>query len=135
MDLGQMEPGRMDMEQIGLTQMELAQMKALEMKLRQREITRTEISTQAQYSRIFSFAAAPLKLIWRSLVVGARDKRKALSVRATVALGDRRFVSVIQFERQRFLIGSSPSSVALLAHLPDESADGQKNTKETGDRN
>jgi flagellar biogenesis protein FliO len=47
--------------------------------------------------------------------------RKALSVRETDALGDRRFVSVIQFERQRFLIGSSPSSITLLSHLPDES--------------
>jgi flagellar biogenesis protein FliO len=49
-------------------------------------------------------------------------KRKELAVRETAALGDRRFVSVIQFGRQRFLIGCSPSSVSLLAQLPDESS-------------
>jgi flagellar biogenesis protein FliO len=56
------------------------------------------------------------------LVRRAGKKRKTLSVRETAALGDRRFVSVIQFERQRFLIGSSPSSITLLSKLPDESA-------------
>jgi flagellar biogenesis protein FliO len=49
----------------------------------------------------------------------ARGQRKTLLVRETAALGDRRFVSVIQFERQRFLIASSPSSVTLLARLPE----------------
>jgi len=60
-------------------------------------------------------------LLCTSWVCRAGSKRKALSVRETAALGDRRFVSVIQFERQRFLIASSPSSVTLLAQLPAES--------------
>jgi flagellar biogenesis protein FliO len=47
---------------------------------------------------------------------------KKLAVRETASLGDRRFVSVIQFERQRFLIACSPTAVTLLAHLPDELA-------------
>ena len=64
-------------------------------------------------------------LVWRSLVSRAGSRRKTLSVRETAALGDRRFVSVIQFERQRFLIGSSPSSVTLLSQLPDESVGGE----------
>jgi flagellar biogenesis protein FliO len=64
-------------------------------------------------------------VIWRSLVCRVRSKRKTLSVRETAALGDRRFVSVIQFERQRFLIGSSQTSITLLAQLPDESASGE----------
>ena len=49
-----------------------------------------------------------------------RSQRKKLTVCDTTALGDRRFVSVIQVERQRFLIGYSPSTVTLLAQLPDE---------------
>jgi len=52
-------------------------------------------------------------------MVRARRQPASLSVSETIAVGDRRFVSVIQFERQRFLIGSSPSAVTLLAHLPD----------------
>jgi flagellar biogenesis protein FliO len=47
-----------------------------------------------------------------------------LFVRETAALGDRRFVSVIQFESRRFLIGSSAASVTLLAQLPDDSPTG-----------
>jgi len=83
------------------------------------EITQTQIPVRAlpSPSRLWALAAARLKVFLRG-----RSQRKALSVRETAALGDRRFVSVIQFERQRFLIGSSPSSVTLLAQLPDESA-------------
>jgi hypothetical protein len=79
------------------------------------------------FTRASILAAGRLKVfwrsvIWRSLVCRAGSKRKTLSVRETAALGDCRFVSVIQFERQRFLIGSSPSSITLLSQLPDESA-------------
>lgn len=72
--------------------------------------------------RASTLAAARLKVLWRSVAFRASGKRKTLSVRETAALGDRRFVSVIQFERQRFLIASSPASVTLLAQLPDEPA-------------
>ena len=48
-----------------------------------------------------------------------RRPPKRLFVSQTAALGERRSVSVVQFERQRFLIGCGPSSVALLARLPD----------------
>jgi flagellar biogenesis protein FliO len=111
------------------------------MKLLQMEITQTQVPThpRTNLSRLFALAAARLKLVWRSviwrslsLVRRAGSKRKALALRETVALGDRRFVSVIQFERQRFLIGSSPSSVTLLAQLPDESAGNEKNGNESG---
>src|SRR5208283_548805 len=75
--------------------------------------------------KAFGRSAIWRSLVWRSLVSRAGSRRKTLSVRETAALGDRRFVSVIQFERQRFLIGSSPSSVTLLSQLPDESIGGE----------
>jgi Flagellar biosynthesis protein, FliO len=104
------------------------------------------------FARTSTLAAARLRVlgrsaIWRSLVCRAGSKRKTLSIRETAALGDRRFVSVIQFERQRFLIASSPSSVTLLAQLPDESAgrevtgevtaeeSREENRKESGGKN
>jgi hypothetical protein len=34
-------------------------------------------------------------------------------------LGERRIVAVLEFERQRFLVGASPSVVNLLARLED----------------
>jgi flagellar biogenesis protein FliO len=74
----------------------------------------------------FELAAYRLKVLWRFVVSRAGSKRKALLVRETVALGERRFISVIQFERQRFLVGSSPATVTLLAQLPDEPTSGEK---------
>jgi len=50
----------------------------------------------------------------------SRKKQKRLLVRESAALGDRRFVAVVQFERKRFLIGVSPASITLLAALPDD---------------
>ena len=104
------------------------------MKLLQMEITQKQIATTTRpaLSRWLTLAADRLKLVWRSViwrsiswVRRSGSKRKTLAVRETAALGDRRFVSVIQFERQRFLIGSGPSSVTLLAQLPDETASGE----------
>jgi flagellar biogenesis protein FliO len=60
--------------------------------------------------------------LWRLAATLTGSKPKVLFVRESAALGDRRFISVIQFERSRFLIGSSPASVTLLAQLPDASA-------------
>ncbi|MBZ5550622.1 MAG: flagellar biosynthetic protein FliO [Acidobacteriia bacterium] len=68
-------------------------------------------------ARISALLSARLNTIWRS-----QKKRKTLSVRETASLGERRFVAVIQFERHRFLIGASPSSVNLLTQLPDDEA-------------
>lgn len=60
-----------------------------------------------------------MERVWRALASGARRGPSLLRVRETRALGDRRFVAVVEFERQRFLIGSSPSSITLLARLAD----------------
>jgi hypothetical protein len=98
------------------------------------EITQTQIQTHSpparalarRLTRTSTMAADRFKVFWGSVVrrAGIKRKGKTLSVRETAALGDRRFVSVVQFERQRFLIGSSPSAVTLLAQLPDEFASG-----------
>jgi flagellar biogenesis protein FliO len=84
--------------------------------------------------RLIALAASLLKAFWHAVMSHAGRKRKALSVRESAALGDRRFVSVIQFERQRFLIGSSPSSVTLLAQLPDQPASGEGIVEARGEK-
>lgn len=80
------------------------------------------VSTPARLHspRLFAFAASRLKVLWGFVRSRAGSKGKTLSVCETAALGDRRFVSVIRFERQRFLIGCSAASITLLAQLPDE---------------
>lgn len=57
---------------------------------------------------------------WLAALVGGWRKRPARQLRLceTLALGERRFLVVVQFEEQRFLIGGTGSSVALLAQLP-----------------
>lgn len=77
------------------------------------EIART--NPAGALARMLTIAAARLGTLWRS-----QSRPKALCVRETAGLGERRFVAVVQFERQRFLIGGSPASVTLLAQLPDE---------------
>jgi len=113
-------------------------MKFLEMKMK---MTQTETALAPMRTKntaqvpppFLARASARLQAFGRSLIAGARTKRKALAIRETAALGDRRFVSVIQFERRRFLIGSSPSSITLLARLPDESV-AEENRKENGEK-
>lgn len=114
-----------------LGQLELTQMKVLQIQNAQKQI---ETHARPNSPRFFTLAGERLKILWRSLVRRAGSKRKTLSVRESAALGDRRFVSVVQFERLRFLIGSSSSSVTLLAQLPAESAGGEESREESGEK-
>jgi hypothetical protein len=98
------------------------------MKPTSRKILQMEISPTQKVMRAPGWLAARRLLAWWRAVtgrVGIARRGKVLAVRETAALGDRRFVSVIQFERQRFLIGSSPSAITLLAQLTDESSGGE----------
>lgn len=79
------------------------------------EISRANLLAAPARAGIAALFASSLNRIWRS-----QKKRKALAVRETASLGERRFVAVIQFERQRFLIGAGPASVTLLTQLPDD---------------
>jgi len=43
---------------------------------------------------------------------------KQLRLAETLALGERQFVSIIEFGAERYLIGRTPSSLSVLAQLP-----------------
>ena len=47
-----------------------------------------------------------------------RRPARQLRLCETLSLGERRFVAVVQFEQQRFLLGGTGNSIALLACLP-----------------
>jgi len=47
---------------------------------------------------------------------------KRLRLCETLPLGERRFVAVVEFENERFLLGGTASSLALLARLPEADA-------------
>jgi len=64
---------------------------------------------------------AGLNELWRT-----QKARRALLVKETAALGERRFVAVVQFESKRFLVGASSGSITLLAELPDADLTGEQ---------
>ncbi len=68
-----------------------------------------------------------LLAIWERLSAFCRraaagKKNRRLRVCESLSLGEKRFVAVVQFETQQFLIGGGPGSVNLLARL-GETAD------------
>jgi flagellar biogenesis protein FliO len=56
-------------------------------------------------------------LVAQARKIQVRQNKKRLRVCETVALGDKRFVAVIQVDDQQFLLGGSSTSVSLLAQL------------------
>lgn len=113
---------------------EVTPMTVLEMEITGTQVPQMQNPVQPVTSRFLTLAAVRLKSLLRSAAVFAAKKRKVLAVRETAALGDRRFVSVVQFERQRFLIGSSPSSITLLSRLPDDPANRVETGNQAGER-
>jgi flagellar biogenesis protein FliO len=61
---------------------------------------------------------AAVKNLWQMArrAMPARKTRR-LRVCETLSLGERRFLAVIEFDRQEFLVGGTGSSVELLARL------------------
>jgi flagellar biogenesis protein FliO len=59
-----------------------------------------------------------LKALWaQAAQVRVRQNKKRLRVCETVALGDKRFVTIIQVDDKQFLVGGASNSVSLLAQL------------------
>ncbi len=58
---------------------------------------------------------ARLRSLWSR--VSIRRRERSLRISETVSLGDKRFVAILEFERQRFLIGVTSQSVSLLQGL------------------
>jgi flagellar biogenesis protein FliO len=55
---------------------------------------------------------------WQRLAL-QRGARPKLNILETRSLGARQAVLVVAYERQRFLVATSPAGVNLLSHLPD----------------
>lgn len=57
--------------------------------------------------------------LWRRVLRSSRRTPKSLRLRASLPLGERRFVAVVEFEQARFLVGGTSSSLVLLSRLQD----------------
>jgi len=64
------------------------------------------------------FRSRVLELWERVLRLGRRAPRR-LRLCESLPLGERRFVAVVEFEAERFLVGGTPSSMVLLSRLAD----------------
>lgn len=57
--------------------------------------------------------------MWKRVLRLSRRAPKRLRLCESLALGERRFVAVVEFEQARFLLGGTPSSLVLLSRLQD----------------
>jgi flagellar biogenesis protein FliO len=53
-----------------------------------------------------------------------RRSARRLRLSETLSLGEKRFLAVVQFQQQEFLVGGTGSSIALLARLNGPEAPG-----------
>lgn len=58
-----------------------------------------------------------LRNLWSQLLTAGRRAPRRLRLCESLALGDRRFVAVIEFENSRFLVGGTAASLVLLDRL------------------
>ena len=63
-----------------------------------------------------------------------RRSVRRLRLSETLSLGEKRFLAVVQFQQQEFLVGGTGNSIALLARLdaPTMTPGSQDGTQETG---
>jgi hypothetical protein len=67
----------------------------------------------------FAIFAEKFAAFWRRLLRICGPAPKSLRLCENLPLGERRFVAVVEFERARFLIGGTASTLVLLSRLGD----------------
>jgi flagellar biogenesis protein FliO len=61
--------------------------------------------------------------LWRQILRISHGRPRSLRLCENLPLGDHRFVAVVQYERSRFLVGGTSSSLVLLARIGEECSD------------
>ena len=76
----------------------------------------------AEFSKGFSKTCKRISQLlgplWKPLRMRLRRAERRLRLRETLALGDKRFLAIVDCDHQRFLIGGAANSVSLLTALP-----------------
>jgi Flagellar biosynthesis protein, FliO len=71
-----------------------------------------------------------LRAWWKRLRRWSQRAPRRLRLCDSLPLGERRFVAVVEFERSRFLLGGTSSSLVLLARLGNDRAQNREDEKE-----
>jgi len=74
--------------------------------------------------------ARRLFALWARILRLSRRAPKRLRLCESLPLGERRFVAVVEFEQNRFLLGGTPSSLVLLSRLEDAGDRKEKDSAE-----
>lgn len=74
--------------------------------------------SQSGAGRILAYLVRGLRDMPQAMVGRRREKR--LRLRETLSLGERRFLAVVEFDQQEFLVGGTGSSLALLTRVERE---------------
>jgi hypothetical protein len=61
-----------------------------------------------------------IAVLWERVLRFSRRAPRRLRLCESLPLGERRFVAVVEFDRARFLVGGTPSSLVLLSRLADD---------------
>ncbi len=77
-------------------------------------------------TRALQFSTSTLRsqlaALWDRLLRISRRAPRRLRLCESLPLGERRFVAVVEFEKTRFLVGGTASSLVLLSRLQDSAA-------------
>ncbi len=78
--------------------------------------------TQLRFTRIYKHAVTGAIRAWRWLQKRRQRQlaSKRLGLCETVSLGEKRFVAIIEVDRQQFLVGGAAGSVSMLARLNEQ---------------
>jgi len=89
-------------------------------------------SLWAAVGRIFAVVTEHVAGVHKSLK--RRRSARRLRLSETLSLGEKRFLAVVQFQHQEFLVGGTGNSIALLARLdaPGATSDSQTGNQENG---
>lgn len=74
------------------------------------------IALETPAGNMLSFFTATLRRLLAGAVPHRRER--SLRLRESLSLGEKRFLAVVQFEQQQFLVGGAGSSISLLTQLP-----------------
>ena len=77
---------------------------------------------------------AILRRITARVIILQRRPARRLRICETLSLGEKRFVAVIRFERQQFLVGGTSNSVAVLARLGQAPLDDVRHDEKVSSR-
>lgn len=87
-------------------------------------------SSWAAVGRIFAIVTEHAASVRKSFK--RRRSARRLRLSETLSLGEKRFLAVVQFQQQEFLVGGTGNSIALLARLdtPGVTPDSQSGNQE-----